>query len=231
MWDRLLAPGLHRVNAPRERLWDLAQEALHQAVRARPGLALVCDGEHGFNPYDYAELNLRRGAPADAGARRVLTKRALTAFQWGSLHRHVERKLLEAEAAVVVAAPYDRLFLHEELQEWEAEDYLRANTRALAGLAERHAVPVLALLDLPRLWAANPTLAQGLEAEALRKWNARPEGDAWLLTDEAEGAQARPWRSRPGTLDAFLPAPAPPPVVLSPAPKARPGTLHGWRRW
>lgn len=201
----MLAPGFRRINVPRSHLWAFAQEAIHHAVRTRPGAVLVLDGEHGFNPYDYAELNLLRGHAAELEQKRVLTKRALTAFQWDTiLDRHLARKLAETEVALVVAAPYDRLFLHEELRDWEAEDHLRFSVADLAAKAERHGVPMLGLVDLPRLWREAPAMATILEEGAPLKWSVREEGGAWLLADEADGA-VRPWRSRPGTLDAFLP--------------------------
>lgn len=63
-------------------------------------------------------------------------------------------------------------------------------------------------------------MATILEEGAPLKWGVREEGGAWLLADEADGALARPWRSRPGTLDAFLPetepaTPVPLPVVVA----------------
>ncbi|HUR61002.1 MAG TPA: hypothetical protein VM286_01380 [Candidatus Thermoplasmatota archaeon] len=228
MWDRLFEPAFTRVNVPRRQLWSFAQEAIHQAVRARQGQVLVCDGEHGFNPYDYAELNLVRGFPADLAASRVLTKRAMTAFQWDTiLDRHVARKMVEAETALVVAAPYDRLFLHEELRDWEAEDHLRFSVGDMKEKAERHNTPILALVDLPRLWRDNPAMAAILEEGVPRKWSVRAEGGAWLMADEAEGPLAKPWRTRPGTLDAFLPDAAPV-EELEPLPPM--GIRHGGQR-
>jgi len=220
VWDRLLSPGFKRLNVPGGQLWGLAQEAIHQAVRARAGNVLVFDGEHGFNPYDYAELNLVRGQAANTAAKRVLTKRALTAFQWDTiLDRHLARKLMEQETALVVAAPYDRLFLHEELRDWEGEDHLRFSVANLAAQAERHHVPILAFVDLARLWREAPLMATILEEGVPAKWSARAEGDAWLLADEADES-APPWRSHSGTLDAFLPDPLP---ELVPPPSRRRG--------
>jgi hypothetical protein len=230
MWGRLLSPGFRRVSVPRSHLWSFAHEAIHQAVRARPGAVLVLDGEHGFNPYEYAELNLVRGEPAEFAHKRVLTKRALTAFQWDTiLDRHLARKLVETEVALVVAAPYDRLFLHEELRDWEAEDHLRFSVGDLAAKAERHQVPILGLVDLPRLWREAPSMATILEEGAPLKWSVREEGGAWLLADEANGTLARPWRSRPGTLDAFLPTTEPALELLPAATVGRRGR-HPWRR-
>jgi hypothetical protein len=235
MWDRLLAPGFTRVNVPRGQLWSFAQEAIHQTVRAHPGQVLLCDGEHGFNPYDYAELNLVRGQPADFAAHRVLTKRAMTAFQWDTiLDRHVERKLLESDVGLVVCAPYDRLFLHEELRDWEAEDHLRFSVGHLKALAETHRVPILALADLPRLWRDAPPMATILEEGVPRKWTVRAEGEAWLLADEADGP-VEPWRSLASTLDAFLPeSAAETSVPLQPLPPMgvpHGGHRHPWNRW
>ncbi len=228
MWDRLLAPGFRRIDVPRQQLWSFTQEAIHQAVRRRPGNVLVCDGEHGFNPYDYAELNLVRGEPAEFAARRVLTKRAMTAFQWDTiLDRHLARKMVESETALVVAAPYDRLFLHEELQEWEAEDHLRFSVADLHKKGERHRVAVLALVDLERFVREAPTMAAILEDGVPERWRVRAEGGAWRIADEAD-PNAEHWRSIPGTLDAFLPNAKP--ETMDPVPLQAMGVRHGGQR-
>jgi len=47
------------------------QELAYFAVHNREGCVLWCDGNHGFNPYEFAELNLERGFEAGIIPERV----------------------------------------------------------------------------------------------------------------------------------------------------------------
>jgi hypothetical protein len=200
MWAPLLEPGVTRVHASARQLWSAVQEVVHHAVRKRGGTVLVCDGSHGFNPYDYAELNLVRGAPAEFAAHRVLVKRAMTAFQWDTiLDKQLAARLAQGGVDLVVAAPYDSLFAHEELVDWEQEDHLRYSVGDLAVKAERHGVPILAFVDTHRQARSHPALWAIQEEGIRRKWRCWRQGGAWQLVDEADPEI----RVVPGTLESF----------------------------
>ena len=117
VWSAFLKPKLHLLSADRRSLRAFGQELAHFAVHARPRESVLwCDGDHGFDPYDFAALNLERGHQPDGGADRVLIKRCMTAFNWElALDRHIEEKLETTDVSMVVMAPYDALFCHEEL--------------------------------------------------------------------------------------------------------------------
>ena len=203
MWEPLLEPRFTRVHAAIPHLWAAVQEVIHHTVHTRPGTVLVCDGSHGFNPYDYAEMNLVRGHPAAFAAERVLVKRAMTAFQWDTiLDKHLAARLLQGGVSLVVAAPYDALFAHEELQDWEGEDHLRFSVGDLVDKAERFQVPILAFADTVRQSRSHPALWQIQEQAIPRKWRAWLQGGAWRLADEADPDAAL--APVPGTLDAFV---------------------------
>ena len=53
---------------------------------------------------------------------------------------------------LVAVNPFDALWTHEEIQDWEQEDYTRFSLGHLSGLARRHGVPILLGIDLDRLW-------------------------------------------------------------------------------
>ena len=201
MWDSLLEPRVTRVHASGPHLWHAVQEVIHHTVHSRPGTVLVCDGSHGFNPYDYAEMNLVRGHPAAFAADRVLVKRAMTAFQWDTiLDKHLAARLMQGGVSLVVAAPYNALFQHEELQDWEQEDHLRFSVKDLAAKAQQHDVPILAFVDTVRQAATHPVLWKIQEEGIPRKWRTWVQGHAWRLCDEADPKAMAPV---PGTLDAF----------------------------
>lgn len=202
MWEPLLEPRLTRVQAHARHLWACVQEVIHHTVHTRPGTVLVCDGSHGFNPYDFAEVNLVRGHAADFGAQRVLVKRAMTAFQWDSiLDKHVAARLAMGGVSLVVAAPYDALFAHEELQDWEQEDHLRFSVADLAAKAQRFQVPILAFVDTVLQAHRYPVLWGIQEAAVGRKWHAWLQGGSWRLADEAD--PDAPQAPVAGTLEAF----------------------------
>lgn len=190
MWTPLLEPGrLILANGPRAMMRAFHQELAHFVVHHRPGAVLWCDGEHGMNPYDFAELNLERGFDADWGADRVLVKRCMTPFQWDTvLTKHLDQKLLSAEASLVLAAPYDALFSTDELKDWEQEDYVAFSLQHLRGLAQRHRVPVVLSVDMARWWRTHPVLArlafEGVDA----RWTIRVLADGWQAVQDRTGA-------------------------------------------
>src|SRR3990172_12366215 len=58
-WAPLLAPGrLALLSAPAGGVRPFHQEIAHFALHTREGCVLWADGVHGFNPYDFADLNL-----------------------------------------------------------------------------------------------------------------------------------------------------------------------------
>lgn len=181
VWSPLLPEGrLVLLSGDRGDLRGFHHELAHHAVHRRKGPFLWCDGEHGFNPYTFAELNLTRGFQADAEADRLLIKRCMTPFQWDTvLTQHLEKKLLEVGASAVLAAPYDALFSTDELKDWEQEDYVAYSLRYLKDLARARNVPILLSVDMARWWRTHPTLArQALEAVSER-WNVGRKAGAW----------------------------------------------------
>jgi len=164
------------------------QELAHFAVHNREGCVLWCDGDHGFNPYDFSELNLERGFDAEWGADRVLVKRCMTPFQWDTvLTKHLEQKLLASTAALVVASPYEDLFSTEELKDWEREDYIHFSLCHLKGLAARFHVPVVLSVDMAKWCTTHPLLAWAAYEVCASRWSVRRVGDRWgafeLLAD------------------------------------------------
>ena len=181
MWSPLLEPGrLALLSGPQPVATGFLQELTQFAVHRRPGAVLWCDGAHTFNPAEFAELNLTRGLAADDGADRVLVKRCMTPFQWDStLTQHLGDKLAQAEAALVVANPFDALWRHEEIQDWEQEDYTRFSLKVLHGLARRHKVPILLGADVDRLWRTHPVLARAIVEAVDERWTVAAPGGRW----------------------------------------------------
>lgn len=220
MWSSLTVPGrLGLLSGRRRDLRDFHQELAHHALRTHPGTVLWCDGDHGFDPYDLAELNLTRGLQADDGAERVLVKRCISAFQWDTvLTKHLPEKLEETDASLVLAAPYDRLFVHEELRDWEQEDYVRYSLGFLRDLARRRGVPILLSVDMERWWRTHPVLAQMTYEAVDARWGiARPDG-RWHAREDTTGAVVDPYLRRQVTLLDFVEESVPVPVPL---PRAR----------
>lgn len=204
MWAPLFAPKLHLIDGARKQLRHYGQELTHYAVHNMEGSIRWFDGEHGFNPYNFAELNLTRGHQADHGAERVLVKRCLTAFQWESqMDVEIANVLATDHVAAVLAVPYDALFTHMELQDWEQEDYVRYNVAHLQKLVKKHSVPILAMVDMKRLWKTHPTLASMMLAAADVRWSlSRPDGRWRVETDTGEVID--PYLRRQGTLLEYL---------------------------
>jgi hypothetical protein len=166
-------------------------------------LVLWCDGDHGFDPYEFAELNLVRGFSAEEGATRVLIKRCMTPFQWDSvLTRHLDEKLQDNHAALVVATPFDRLWSHEEIQDWEQEDYTRFSMGHLAKTARKFGVPVLLGVDMERWWRTHPTLSRITTEMADVRWHIEAPDDRWTATRD-DGLVLDPYLRRQVTLMDF----------------------------
>ena len=182
MWSRMLARGqLTLASGPRPHTRAVGQELAHFALGAQEARTVLwCDGDHGFNPYDFAELNLERGREADWGARRLLVKRCMTPFQWETvLTRHLAEKLMATDASLVMAAPYEDLFSTDELQDWEREDYIDYSLAHLKDLAKRFDVPVVILVDMARWCAVNPLMAWKAFEAAHARWAIERAAGRW----------------------------------------------------
>lgn len=187
MWQPLLRPGrLSLLSASERELTGFLQHMTQVAVHGSPGTVLWCDGSHNFNPAHFAELNLTNGRAADEGADRVLVKRCMTPFQWDStLTQHLGQRLEVGPTSLVVIHPFDNLWRHEEIADWEQEDYTRFSVRHLQGLARRHAVPILLGVDLAMLWRTHPALARLTVDGVDERWSvASPDGRWKAVRDD-----------------------------------------------
>lgn len=217
-WSPLLVPGaLGLLSAPAEVVRPFHQELAHFALHTREGCVLWADGEHGFNPYDFADLNLARGFDADWGAERILVKRCLTPFQWDTvLTKHLAEKLLAAKACMVLAAPYEALFSTDELSDWEREDYVDFSLRHLKELAVRHNVPVVLSVDMGKWSRAYPTCAWKAYEAADHRWTVVPLAKGWRATEVLTGKRIESEPLRQHTLSDFAPVPGEAPVLRAP---------------
>ena len=215
VWSAFLDPRLHLLALHRKDLRHFGQELAHFAVHHDPvGSVLWCDGDHGFDPYRFAELNLERGFQADHGAERVLVKRCMTAFNWElALDHHIEEKIGTTEVSLVIMAPYDALFCHQELADWEQEDYVRFSVAHLRRVARRCKVPLLALVDMDRLWRTHPVLARMMFEGMAPRWRIDRPAGRWRAVEHGTGRVVDPYLRRQGTLWDFE-APARVEVVL-----------------
>jgi hypothetical protein len=184
---------------------ELSHFCLHRDGRA----VLWCDGDHGFDPYDFAELNLVRGHAADSGADRMLVKRCMTPFQWDTvLTKHLPAKLAQAEASLALAVPFDRLFSTDEIADWEAEDYVRYAVRHLRNVSRRHRIPIVLGVDMARWWRTHPALAQITYDGADHRWTVLEAAGRWRI--EVEGGRTLdPMLERSVTLADFVQGEAP----------------------
>jgi hypothetical protein len=211
VWEPLLEPGrLALLAAPQPLATGFLQELTHAAVhRDDHRLVLWCDGAHTFDPSEFAELNLVRGLAADDGAGRVLVKRCMTPFQWDStLSQHLGDKLAQAEAGLVAVNPFDALWRHEEIQDWEQEDYTRFSVRHLHGLARRHRVPILLGVDVERLWRTHPTLAKAIVEGVDERWAVSMPDGRWRAVRH-DGLEVDPYLRRQVTLLDYAAEPSP----------------------
>lgn len=229
MWSRLMEPGLTLLSGQRRDLRGFAQELCHERIHDG-GMVLWCDGDHGFDPYHMAELNLERGHLADEGAERVLVKRCMTPFQWDAvLTKHLDEKLLQVDAELVIVSPFDRLFSTDELQDWEQEDYTRFAVRHLKNLARRHQVPVLLFVDMPRWWRTHPVLAQTTYEAVHARWSIDAPGGRWRAMQDVTGEVVDPWLRRQVTLLDFVEDPVPLPVLTKARRREIERPMWSWR--
>lgn len=206
MWSPLLTRSrLTLISGARRDLRDFHQELAHHAAHNHAGCVLWCDGDHGCNPYDFGELNLERGRIAEEGAQRVLVKRCMTPFQWDTvLTQHLDQKLLDTEASLVLVAPYDRLFSTDELQDWEQEDYVQSSLQHLQDLAQEHEAPIVISVDMNRWLRTHPLLAQATQEAVQARWSIdRPDG-RWRAHNPDSGQVIDPWLRRQVTLWDFM---------------------------
>jgi hypothetical protein len=197
------------------------QELAHFVVHHRSGTVLWCDGEHGMNPYDFAELNLERGYDADHGSDRVLVKRCMTPFQWDTvLTKHLDQKLVGTDTSLVLVAPYDQLFSTDELKDWEQEDYVAFSLKHLKGLAQRHKVPLVLSVDMVRWWRTHPILARMAFEQVDTRWSIARLGNGWRAVQDDNLAMVETLSQRQVTLRDFVPKAVPTvaedPLVASP---------------
>lgn len=206
MWSPLLAPGrLSLVHAGRATLRDFGQEAAHHLIHSHDGSVLWCDGDHGFNPYDFAEVNLTRGYEADWGADRLLVKRCMTPFQWDTvLTKQLDQKLVDTYTSAVFAIPFDRLFSTDELKDWEQEDYVAFAVNHLKRLARRHHVPILLGVDMAAWWKTHPVLAATTFDGVDDRWSLGREAGRWRAVRDRDRRILEPTRGRQVTLEDFV---------------------------
>lgn len=202
MWSPLAPPSrLTLINGEKYALRRFHHELVHDALRQSDGVVLWCDGDHGFNPYDFAEWNLEHGYEADWGAGRVLVKRCMTPFQWDTvLTKHVDQKLLSVDACMVLAAPFGALFSTDELQDWEQEDYVRYSLHHLRDLARRRRVPIVLSVDMAKWWRTHPVLAQLAFEIVDARWSVEFVHDRWRAIQDTTKRVVDPYLHRRVTL-------------------------------
>ncbi len=205
VWAPLFEPGLSLLNGTRRDLRLFHHELAQFQVHHDPRPVLWCDAAHAFDPYIFAELNLVRGFQADDGAERVLIKRCMTPFQWDSvLTQHLDDKLFQTEASLVIAAPYDALFSTDELSDWEQEDYVRYSIRHLRDLARKHRVPLVVSVDMARWWRTHAELARITYEAVHQRWSVTCPGGRFRAVRESDGLIVDPRLRREVTLLDFI---------------------------
>jgi hypothetical protein len=230
VWTPLLEPGFHLVHSARRDQRHFAQELVHFTIHDRGGSIRWFDGSHCFDSYHMAEANILDGFQADHHARRVLIKRCLTAYQWETqMDKELEHVLRTDDVAAVLAVPYDNLFCHQELQDWEQEDYMRYNLAHCRRMVREHQVPILAFVDMDCLWRTHPTLASMVFEAAQVHWTVdRPDG-RWRVRNERTGSVIDPYLRRQVTLLDFTAEPEhvrEPTLVLPPKSRKQPHVLR-----
>lgn len=184
--------GLHLLDGQRRTLRAFHLELAHTALQNDARSVLWCDGDHGFNPYGFAEVNLTRGLQADDGASRLLIKRAMTPFQWDSiLRQQLLEKLATTPTSLVIVAPFHRLFSTDELKDWEQEMHVDAALASLQEIAKH--VPVVLSVDMKRWSQTHPVLATKTR-EAAKHWFVENNG-GWRVQSGETVIEKRAWRS------------------------------------
>ncbi len=205
MWAPFLEGGkLALVSGPRSHTRGFHQELAHQALHRTEGSVLWCDGDHGFNPYDFAELNLERGFDAEWGADRILVKRCMTPFQWDTvLTRHLEERLMATRVSLVVVGPYEDLFSTDELQDWEREDYIEFSLAHLKSVSRRYHVPVVIAVCMANWCKMYPLLAWKAYEAADSRWAVEPMPSGWRAVEVGRELMASSIPVRQVTLHDF----------------------------
>lgn len=218
MWRPLLAPRLSLLDGRSSELARFFQEAAHHALHGGAGQVLWCDGDHGFNPHEYAELNLTRGHAAEEHAERLLVKRCLTPFQWyTTLSRLLPDKIACAPTALAIVHPFDRPISTEELADWEQEDYVRFIVPHLRTIAKSSGVPILLGVDMARWWRSHPTLARLTREGVEARWSIAHAGGRWQALRD-DGLKVDSLRLQRTTLLDYLEGEHP---LAGPVPRAR----------
>lgn len=203
---RALDPsGVHLFDGEPGPLRALVHELLHEAVHDSEKSALLLDGGHVYNPYDAADLNMTRGHPAAYGAERTLIRRTLTPYQWHhALTEDLDAKLAATPARMLVAAPFERLFVTDELEEWERRDYCTHAMACLRATSRRFRVPIAITADVADLWRHHPQIGTIIVngSDQLFRTCLTPSG--WELTDLRTRARLVEPRGRLRTLDDYL---------------------------
>lgn len=228
MWAPLLEPRFHLIHSAGADQRHFGQELVHRIVHSQDGTVRWFDGRHCFDSYQMAEANLLAGFQADDQAHRVLIKRCLTAFQWETqMDKELEHVLRTDDVAAVLAVPYDVLFCHQELQDWEQEDHMRYNLAHCRRMVEEHQVPILAFVDLDRLWRSHPTLATMMVEQVQEHWIVDRPGGRWRARNARTGQVLDPTlRQQVTLLDYLVDEAAPVPRVLPSSPHKRPHILR-----
>jgi hypothetical protein len=223
VWDSILAPGaLTLLHGAGGELPGFLQELAHGALHAGEGQVLWCDGDHRFNPYEFAELNLVRGRQADEGASRMLVKRCLTPFQWYTTLSRLLPEKVEAGAALAIVHPFDRPLSTDELADWEQEDYVRFLVPHLRAVARRTGVPIVLGVDMARWWRTHPVLAQATHDGVSHRWSVAGVGGRWRAVRDDGMVLDPELRRRVTLLDFMDERPEEPAMVQVRGPVRRP---------
>lgn len=74
--------------------------------------------------------------------------------------------------------------MHEELRDWEQEDYVRFTLDHLASLSKEHQVPIALTVDMAKWWRTHPLLAQMTYQETGNHWTIKQSQDVWRVRNE-----------------------------------------------
>jgi len=202
---RALDPsGVHLCDGEHGDLRALVHELLHEAVHDSDKAALLLDGGHVFDPYDAADLNMTRGYPAAFGAERTLIRRTLTPYQWHhALTEDLDAKLVATPARILIAAPFEALFVTEELEEWERRDYCQHAMACLRATSRRFSVPVAIMADVAGLWHRHPQIGTIIVKQSDRWLGTKRTPGGWEITDMRSSERILEARGKLRTLDDF----------------------------
>ncbi|MCA1811361.1 MAG: hypothetical protein LC623_05050 [Halobacteriales archaeon] len=216
MWEHLLEPRLTLLDGRAGELVGFFQELAHHGLQAGAGKVLWCDGDHGFNPHEFAEVNLTRGHAAEEGGECMLIKRCMTPFQWyTTLSRLLPEKIRAAPTRLAIVNPFDRQFSTDELADWEQEDYVRFLIPHLKAVARQTGVPILLGVDMQRWWRTHPSLAQLTRDGVDERWSVSLVGGRWRCVRD-DGTVLDPMLRHATTLLDYLDQSERPVLVVPP---------------